>query len=108
MNQLLGLEGQDKFTPEHFVMSHTPLGDKSIVDKYSDSVILVAGPRGTQRSLAEWYKLHRFITMDEVASLFPDISYFVRIDYTPEMLDQHKKECLKRFGIDSSNQHAVE
>lgn len=56
LNKILQIDGLIK--EKHIVQSHTPLGEKALVDKYKHQVILVAGVRGTQTELAENYNLH--------------------------------------------------
>jgi hypothetical protein len=68
MNKMMGLvEYQEKIgiTPPrlvetpHVIMCHTPLGEKSLVEKYNamEAFVLVLGEQGTQTKLANNYNL---------------------------------------------------
>lgn len=85
LNELLGLK-DEKFEEKHIVLCHTPLGEPQIVDRYKDDIVLVAGVRGTQTQLAENYKLHRYVSLEEYAALQPWISYFTKFDFSAEQL----------------------
>lgn len=95
-NKTLGYEigSECSFKKEHLVLCHTPLGEPHIIDKYKDNFVLCVGPRGTQLPLAENYKIHKYISIDELAALNPEVSFFVQFEYTHDMLAEHKSTLL--------------
>jgi hypothetical protein len=70
-------------------MCHTPLSE--IVPKYTNEIVLVVGPKWTQTELAENYGIPLYISLEEMAALYPDITYFVRHEYSDEMLEVLKE-----------------
>ena len=50
--------------------------------------------------LAENYKFDQYITLEEFSSIFPEISYFVKYEYTESQLKEFKETLMKRFGLE--------
>ena len=63
---------------------------RDIVPKYANDIVLVVGPKGTQVELAKNYDIPNYISLEEMAALYPDITYFVKHEYSPEMLNELK------------------
>lgn len=47
---------------------------------------MVVAARGAMAELAENYGFDKYITLEEFAAVYPDISYFVQTEYTEEQL----------------------
>ena len=108
LNDKLGLkkyqlENRDRYTVEleeqgpkevnvgHLIMCHTPVSeyefknlDKNDPDNLDFTVLLSAGQRGhTSEHLRKNYKFkpQSYLTLEEYAVLFPEITYFVRYEF---------------------------
>lgn len=92
-------------------MAHTPIGEYKFknLDKNDEknadfTVVLAAGTRGSmQELLCKNYKINprNYITLEEYAALFPEITYFVQHEFpNKKRLEWLTANCLTRFGID--------
>ena len=91
LNKRLDLENYQKknnkevklLNREHIILCHTPLGEDQLVDIYNhhEGYMLAMGPLVTQKPLAENYGFKRYVTTEEFAAIFPEVSYYVRFEY---------------------------
>jgi len=81
----LGINPPKLVQRPHVIMCHTPLGEKSLVDKYNamEAFVLVLGEQGSQTKLAVNYNLQRYITTDEFCGVFPEVTYYARDPWWP-------------------------
>jgi hypothetical protein len=54
-----------------------------MVEQYnqSEGFMLAIGPPGTQNKISENYGFTKYITTEEFAALYPEVTYYVRFEY---------------------------
>lgn len=100
-------------------MCHTPVReyefknlDKCDPANLDFTVVLGAGQRGhISEHLLKNYNIkpNHYITLEEYAAIFPEITYFVRYEFqNKSRLDWLKQNCLSRFNIDVNDLEKIE
>lgn len=106
----LGINPPKLVQRPHVIMCHTPLGEKSLVDKYNamEAFVLVLGEQGSQTKLAVNYNLQRYITTDEFCGVFPEVTYYVGYEYNKARLTMEKNNFFKRYNLEFPNEESEE